>query len=316
MNGYDALQEAQITLGKLQGLTDEQLRLYCNPDMDYMQMEQIRLGFHLGLSFDCVAVYANPLLSVQKMFVLRHAAMNKVPYEYIGIAGKPEYAIEQMLEVIAGLLAGLPVDQVARYASLKLTHRQMASLRLELETSRAAERTIAVDIEKKAQEAEKKNTERKPDLITLDGYTDAQLAVINLAKQNGATDEQLKVLCNPAFAPDEIQAIRFGYENHLTVPQVMMYADPRYNASQMNVIRKGLEIGLGLDEIQLYADPGFNTAQMKTLFLCFSDADRLPFEQVELLADPEIPAYRMDELRCELLNGKTVEQLGLVQKKI
>ncbi len=315
MNGYDALQEAQITLGKLQGLSDEQLRLYCNPDLDYLQMEQIRLGFHLGLSFDCVAVYANPLLSARKMFLLRHAAMNNVPTEYIGIAGKPEYSLEQMIEVVDGLLAGLPVDQVARYASSKLTHRQMAALRLELETSRAAERTIAVDIEKKAQEAEKKNTERKAELITLDGYTDAQLAVINLAKQNGATDEQLKVLCNSEFGPDEMQTIRFGYENHLTVPQVMMYADPRYNASQMNVIRRGLEIGLGLDEILLYADPDFNVAQMKTLFVCLSDADRLPFKVVELLADPEIPAYRMEELRCELLNGKTADELKLPAKK-
>jgi hypothetical protein len=315
LNGYDALQEAQITLGKLQGLSEEQLRLYCNPDLDYLQMEQIRLGFHLGLSFEYVAVYANPLLSAHKMFVLRYAALNKVPPEYIGIAGKPDYSFEQMLEVMAGLLAGLPVDKVARYASSKLTHRQMAALRLELETSRAAERTIAVDIEMKAQEAEKKNTERKAELITLDGYTDAQLAVINLAKQNGATEEQLKVLCNLAFAPDEMQAIRFGYENHLTVPQVMMYADPRYNASQMNVIRRGLELGLGLDEIQLFADPGFNTAQMKTLFMCLSDADRLTFEQVELLADPEIPAYRMEELRCELLNGKTADELKLPLKK-
>jgi len=51
------MQTEQIRLGYENGLTDEQVRLYVNPEFDYRKMEQIRLGYEHGLTDEQVKFY-------------------------------------------------------------------------------------------------------------------------------------------------------------------------------------------------------------------------------------------------------------------
>lgn len=317
MNNYDELQEAQIKLGRLQELTDTDIALYDDPVFDYMQMEQIRLGLKNGLSADCVKVYAQPLLSAERMLLLRFLAEQSIDIQLLAVAARSELSCMQSYEVFAAIVAGLKLDQVCLLATNKLTYRQIASTRLEVEIAWAAEKSIAVDLHKKTQEAEHKNASvKKPDIIKLDGFTDAQLAVINLAKANGATDEQLKVICgNVSLTPAQMQEIRWGFEsNHLTIPQVMLYADVKYSENQMSLIRKGLKLGLTEIEVQLMAKPEFSIKQMSQLLKCFEAG--LKAEQIVYFADPQIPAHQMHEYRMGLLDNMTLEELGLVEAKV
>lgn len=319
MNRYDELQEAQLSLARLQGLNDDQMELMDNPDMDYLQMEQIRLGFKNGLSIDYVVVYANPLLSGLKMLLLRLLGESKIDILLISIVARPELSYEQTYEAYAAIMAGLQLDQAAQIVTNKITHRQIAAARLEYEISRLAEKTIAVDLEKKAHEAVKKNKAiKKPAIIKIDGFSDAQLSVINLFNASGPTKAQLEVICKKELNPKQMQEIRWGFEiNHLTIPQVMSYAgDPSREAGQMAIIREGQRLGFGHDQIELIADRKLNYNQMKQVFLCFDGEHPLSVEQVTLFADPEIPAYKMQEYRMGFAAGMTAEELGLVKEDI
>jgi hypothetical protein len=308
-NRYDVLQEAQMDLARLQGCNVAQMDMLGNPDYDYLQMEQIRLGLVHSLSMDCVAVYANPLLPASKMLLLRMMGEAKIDIMLMSLVARPELSMAQAYEVYAALMAGLPLDLVAQFATHKLTPRQTAALRLENEVNRLVEKAIVVDFEKVAQEAAQRNESgHKPDIIKLDGFSDAQLAVINLFRANGATDEQMGVICNKAFAPEQMQEIRWGFElNHLVIADVLKYAKDVFKAKQMASIRKGLATGLSNEEITLLANPAFSVAQMTQILNAF-DAE-LKVEQVAQFADPEIPAHAMNTYWLGLADGMTIEEI-------
>jgi hypothetical protein len=319
LSKYDELQDAQLNLARLQGLNDKQLSIMDNMDLDYLQMEQIRLGFTNNLSVDYVSIYANPLFSAPKMLLLRLLCEAKFDILLISVAARPELSYEQTYEAYAAITAGLQLDQTSQIITNKITHRQIAAARLEYEISRLAEKSIVVNLKTKAKKAiEKNESVKKAEKIKLDGFSDSQLSVINLFNASSPSKEQLEVICKKELNPKQMQEIRWGFEiNHLTIPQVMSYAsDPSREAGQMAIIREGQRLGFGHDQIELIADRKLNHNQMKQVLQCFDGNHPLSVEQVSLLANPEIPAYKMQEYRMGFTAGMTAEELGLLKKEI
>lgn len=75
-----------------------------------------------------------------------------------------------------------------------------------------------------------------------------QLREIQIAFQNGLTEDQVDVFATGEFDSLQMKEIRLGYEMGLTQEQILSYANPAIDADAMNHMRISIDRNTGLSE--------------------------------------------------------------------
>lgn len=134
---YNAEQMREIRLGLKQGID---VLIYLSSSYNANQMREIRLGLLEGLN---AKVYASPendatrmnilrqMLRIREVFITKYGNAPMFRYTDLSYGAKrvPVYRTEQLIQILQGMLQGLPYD---KYDSFTYTADQMEEIRLGL----------------------------------------------------------------------------------------------------------------------------------------------------------------------------------------
>lgn len=273
-------------------------------DFEYAQIEQVIAGFEDGLSCDDVETYADHIFDSMQMFWIRYG-LAKWNSDMVMLYAQPSYSAEQMREIVLCYERGIGVSNVGEYFTPDIPAKLMAKRRYSLmmgnengpftKTLFETKRPLITEM------PEPPPVKKEPE------FTRDQTIIIDKARSAGFTVQQLSVLANPGFEPKQMEQIVWGFvHNDLSVDQVNVFAAPEFQYDQMAEIRKGITHGIPMERVRRYADSRFNARQMTHLRLA---AAELSEHQFSVIADPDIPAYKMGELITGFRQGYTLEEM-------
>ena len=177
------------------------------------QMRIIRKGLEAGLSMDAVKLYANPEFDAEKMQCISEA-LNNLSLEKVVLIAKPEYSL-YLMHLLRVILQCAHRDQIEADPELidyciknfdKLSYIGLESLNNLYH--------LPISYEQLS-------------LILKSELNNQQLGVIKVAiLKDNLSSEQLDILINKDFTPEEMMEVLFGFENGLSIEQVRLYAIP------------------------------------------------------------------------------------------
>lgn len=214
------------------GLTDDQIKVFANPDYTSEEMSNIRECFELGLTTEQVE------FCIEAYFDWKKAdARNGYPFT-LGLMG----------EIRKDIQRGVPLDVIKLYVGWKRGFRKGGindEIRKDVIEKRFPEEQIRVyaDLE----------------------FTKEQSKEIRDAFKEGLSMEQVRILADPMFNADQMYQIRWGLQDNLSQEQINLLANPEFNSHQMREIRKGFADGLTMEQVKAYAAPRVDFHEMAAI---------------------------------------------------
>lgn len=114
-------------------LTKEQVQVFAKPEYNFMHMNDIRIAFLDHLDFAQISLITDPNLDAYQRILIRTGIDEGLSVEQIKIYANPILKLNQMNQIRIGFKHGLPLEQVELYADAKFDYKQMQEIRERLE---------------------------------------------------------------------------------------------------------------------------------------------------------------------------------------
>lgn len=86
-------------------------------------------------------------------------------------------------------------------------------------------------------------------------YSAAQVLIIKKCVRKGLTGEQIALLSDPSFTPEQMREIYYAWRDNISIEDVKMLAKPELALWQMQLIHTGIIRGIPYKEIVPLINP-------------------------------------------------------------
>jgi hypothetical protein len=114
-------QEEEISLGKMNGLTDDKINVYSDPQITWQEMEILRKGFEEGLSIDQVKLIKDKKYDLHQKAVIKNILVNGVDDNQLPYVLNEKIEFLGIHEIGVGIEDGFTKSQLSMFAAPKYT---------------------------------------------------------------------------------------------------------------------------------------------------------------------------------------------------